>query len=419
MRKSVALLMMLILVCSLFSGCGQEDQGTSAVPDGTKPESTKEAQNPGGTESAAPETQPESVIEILDRDGKKLGAIDSRASATAADAGVFYSLWAPAESAWTGPAEYRFFRISDGKDIRLGTLEDQGYEAVYTRTELDGKVYTLALVGNPYDEKADTLCLLAADPAAETLTKTEISKDGFPYAAMAAVNGKLLIMNHEVNKKKSDKIYEYDPASGAVREVLSFPDDGKSSLRSVCAAEDGFYLLRLTLKNGAADALVLDRYDSAYNKVSEQPLQEIFTKAALSIRGLLSEGDVRNEAGMMVSAFAVEDGRYLFYENFGVTRLVLDLKTGEALFAQDDVYVHSLGGGKMLFYRMDFEQNEAGPEILELKDGSLQPLSFTPPTACTLLQSVSVSLSGTRLLHFSDSFPAQSGASVLILWTER
>ena len=299
MRKSIALLMILILVCTLFAGCGgQEDPGTSALPDGTKPESTKEAQNPGGTESAAP-AQPESVIEILDREGKKLGAIDSRASATAADKGVFYSIWAPAESAWTGPAEYRFFRASDGKDIRLGTLEDQGYEAVYTRTELDGKVYTLALVGNPHDDKTDTLCLLAADPIAETLTKTEISKDGFPYAAMAAVNGKLLIMNHEVNKKKSDKIYEYDPASGTVREILSFPDDGKSSLRSVCAAEDGFYLLRLTLKNGAADALVLDRYDGAYNKASEQPLQEIFTKAALTIRGLLSEGDVKNEAGMM------------------------------------------------------------------------------------------------------------------------
>ena len=419
MRKSIALLMILILVCTLFAGCGgQEDPGTSALPDGTKPESTKEAQNPGGTESAAP-AQPESVIEILDREGKKLGAIDSRASATAADKGVFYSIWAPAESAWTGPAEYRFFRASDGKDIRLGTLEDQGYEAVYTRTELDGKVYTLALVGNPHDDKTDTLCLLAADPIAETLTKTEISKDGFPYAAMAAVNGKLLIMNHEVNKKKSDKIYEYDPASGTVREILSFPDDGKSSLRSVCAAEDGFYLLRLTLKNGAADALVLDRYDGAYNKASEQPLQEIFTKAALTIRGLLSEGDVKNEAGMMVSGFAVEDGRYLFYENFGITRLVLDLKTGEALFAQDDVYVHSLGSGKMLFYRMDFEKNEAGPEILELKDGSLQPLSFTPPTACTLLQSVSVSLSGTRLLHLLDSFPVRSGESILILWTER
>ncbi|MBR6703791.1 MAG: hypothetical protein IKI82_00005, partial [Lachnospiraceae bacterium] len=75
--------------------------------------------------------------------------------------------------------------------------------------------------------------------------------------------------------------------------------------------------------------------------------------------------------------------------------------------------------GKMLFYRMDFEKNEAGPEILELKDGSLQPLSFTPPTACTLLQSVSVSLSGTRLLHLLDSFPVRSGESILILWTER
>ena len=197
--------MILILVCSLFAGCGQEDPGTSAVPDGTKPESTKEAQNPGGTESATP-AQPESVTEILDREGKKLGAIDSRASATAADKGVFYSIWAPAENAWTGPAEYRFFRASDGKDIRLGTLEDQGYEAVYTRTELGGKIYTLALVGNPYDDKTDTLCLLAADPIAETLTKTEISKDGFPYAAMAAASGKLLIMNHETGKAKSDKV---------------------------------------------------------------------------------------------------------------------------------------------------------------------------------------------------------------------
>lgn len=410
MRKLIACICTLILLAGLPAGCSRKEE-----PGRTSPE---EAVDPDRTESAVPETPPESVIEILDRDGKKLGAIDSRASATAADAGVFYSLWQPAENVWTGTAEYRFFRVSDGKDIRLGTLGDQGYEAVYTRTELNGKVYTLALAGNPFDDKADTLCLLAADPAAETLTKTEISKNGFPYAAMAAADGKLLILNHETGKEKCDKIYAFDPASGGVREVLSFPDDGSSSLRSVAAAEYGFYLLRLTLKNGAANALVLDRYDSAYRKVSEQPLQESFTKAALSIRGLLSEGDVRNEAGMMVSGFAVEDGRYLFYENFGIARLVLDLKTGEALLAQDDMYVHSLGGGKMLFFRMDFEKNGEGPEILELKDGSLQKAPLVPPTVCTLLQNVSVSRNGTRLLHLSESFPPREGENALLLWTE-
>ena len=410
MRKLIACICALILLAGLPAGCGRKEE-----PGRTSPE---EAADPDRTESAVPETPPESVTEILDRDGKKLGAIDSRASATAADAGVFYSLWQPVENVWTGPAEYRFFRVSDGKDIRLGTLEDQGYEAVYTRTELDGKVYTLALAGNPFDDKADTLCLLAADPAAETLTKTEISKKGFPYAAMAAADGKLLILNHETGKEKCDKIYAFDPASGGAREVLSFPDDGSSSLRSVAAAEDGFYLLRLTLKNGAVDALVLDRYDSAYRKVSEQPLQESFTKAALSIRGLLSEGDVRNEAGMMVSGFAVEDGRYLFYENFGIARLVLDLQTGDALLAQDDQYSMAPGGGRPLLYRLDFEKSEAGPEILEVKDGALQAIAFTPSGSRTLLQRVSVSPNGSLLFQLSEHFPAQEKETVFVWRTE-
>jgi hypothetical protein len=77
-----------------------------------------------------------------------------------------YSVFAPSEYQPTATAEYRFFRTADRKDLLLGRLEDQGYEAVYARTELDGVVYTLAVTGNPMDKTPDPLWLLALDPAA-------------------------------------------------------------------------------------------------------------------------------------------------------------------------------------------------------------------------------------------------------------
>lgn len=411
MREKILCLLM-ILVLAAAAGCGR----VTPEKDGSSMAGTKAA--PTGTDQSHPEeTQPlpEKLAEIRDGEGKRLGEIDAVSACSAACGGIFYSVIWQKEYASAGTAYYRFFRAETGEDILLGMLEDQSYETAYARCELDGTVYTLAVCGNVLDEEPDVLWLLAFDPAAGTMTKYEVTKYGFPYAAMAAADGRLLIMNHEMSSPKCDKVYEFDPASGTVRELLSFPDDGKASLRSIAAAEDGFYLLRLGLAGQLPEKLYLDRYDGGGKLKASQSLDELIVPVAKDLPGFEGEDDVMIEFGMPVSGFAVQEGRCLFYENFGRVRVTADLEKNEVLFAGDDLWSMAHGGAPA-FYELAFEPYEAGkgPEIVCVREGTLQPLPLGPADDRFFLQAASCAADGTWLLRMADS----AGEEIIYLQKE-
>ena len=368
----------------------------------TQPASAAQPTEPGQPAVPDQPAVPEQYSDVKTPDGELLGRIDARAVCTAADDGFFYSVITEWNGS-TGTAEYHFFRTADRKDIFLGRLEELGYEAVYTRTELNGIVYTLVLTGNPSpsDPTPDTLWLLAADGRGGTMERCKITERGYAYAAMAAVNGKLLILNHEMDDARTEAVYEFDPASGTVRQLLALSEES-GSLRSLAADGDGFCLLRVRTENGTA-GLFLDRYDGGGNRLSETDITDIFLGAAQQVSGILTPEDARNELGMLVSGFSLADGRYLFYENFSVTHLILDLQTGEALFAGSDLYPLSLGGGEKVFYRMFFP-GDAGqkPELYVLRDGRIMQPELTFPDDF-LPQTLSQSPAGTRLVRLIDS----------------
>ena len=415
MKKQLLICLLAIWIIAALTACGGGSEAGTKAPDALQTESQTEVKPEAQTE---PRTEPEKLTAILDRNGERLGGIDGRATATAADAGILYSVFQPAEYQLTATAEYRFFRAADRQDLLLGSLEDQGYEAVYARTELDGILYTLAVTGSPMDDTPDPLWLLAMDPGAGTLQKYAVSEDGFPYAALAAVDGKLLILNHETLSARCDKLYVFDPGDGAIRELLSFPDDGTASLRSVCAAEDGFCLLRLRLENGSPAELLLDRYELSGEKRSERSLNELLIPAALELPGFTGEAEVLPEFGMMVSGFSLWEGRYLYYENFGMLRAVLDLEAGNALLAKDDLWALSRGGGSPAVFRLDFDEDTAGPEILLLRNGKPEPLPLEAKDAHRLLQSLSHSPGGTWLAELTDSPKRYEADAVLYLWRD-
>lgn len=366
----------------------------------------------------APQAVSENQMTIRGKDGALLGAIDRRANCTAVDSGIFYSVFAPEEDRNTANAEYRFFNMKSKEDVYLGTLENQGYEAFYTRTEYDGKIYTLAVVGNPMGDSDVPLVLLAFDPIAGTMETYTVSETGFPYASMAVSNGKLLIINHEMTEPKRDKIYAFDPAAKTVTEVLTFSSD-KDSLRGVCSAKDGFFLLRLKLNKGGENELFLDLYDNDYNKVSEKSVNETLIGAAMGIPGIMNRQDALNELGMIVAGFTVEDDRYLIYENFGMTRLIVDLDTDETVFAKNDIYSLSVGSGAPFFYRIDFDpENVEEPDITGIVSGKSVKLDFQPTDSHKLIIEVSHSAGGTWLIKTADVYSAQAGTFVLHLWTD-
>ena len=359
---------------------------------------------------------PDNYIPVVGRDGALLGAIDSRASCSAADAGIFYSVFELENYNTTANAEYRFFRAETCEDILLGTLDGQGYEAVYSRTELNGRIYTLAVKGTPGGDSVPLL-LLAFDPALKTMKTFTVSENGFPYADMAAVNGKLLIMNHETNGMKYDKLYEFDPASETVREVLSFTA-ATDSLRGVCSAENGFYLLRLKVGAGGNEMFV-DLYDNAFNKTAERSVNETLVNAIMTIPGMLGRQDALNEIGMNISHFSVTCGRYMFYENFGLSRVIVDLETGETLLAKEDLYSVSTGSGSPIVYRMDFDSEGVNAsEITGLENGRLVNFEFKPVDSHKLVRNVSRSNGGTWVVVTSDDPRSFAWTLVVHLWVE-
>ena len=401
MKRTLSILLLAALLLAA-AGCG----GGGNVPENTVPES--DPVKPGGD-------APQAVMSVVDRNGKLLGAIDARAGCTAVDGGVFYSIFELAENQFTADAEYRFFRMEDGKDILLGTLADQGYEAIYTRTELGGNVYTLALQGYPFDDKPDKLLLLEFDLSAGTMRQHTVSETGFPYAAMAVCRDKLLIMNHETDDQKTDAVYEFDPAAGTVNKVLALPGT-EDSMRGICGVENGVCILRVTL--GSSDTrLFIDYYDTRYSKVSERSISELFLKAYSEMPGFEDRQDTLNEFIMNVSCFRILDGRYLFYENFGRMRTAADLKTDEVLFADMDLYAMSVGSGTPVIYHLDYEpDNVPDPEIDVFGGGSLKRYDFKPSGKEKMIRNLSRSASGTWMVLTTDSFRISEGSAALYLW---
>lgn len=353
---------------------------------------------------------------VFDKNGAMLGEIDSRAICSAAGNGIFYSIFELGEYEFTATAEYRFFNQEDNTDALLGLFEGQGYEAYYTRTELDGRIYTLAVKGKAGGDSVP-LVLLSFDPAQKSMKSFNVSDNGFPYADMAAVNGKILIMNHEMAGQKADKIYEFDPVNETMKEVLSF-SAATDSLRGISACGNGFYLLRLKI-NGGENELFVDQYDGNYAKKSEQSVNDIMVKAILTIPGIIDRQDALNELGMNVAHFSISNGRYMFYENFGMARVVVDLQTGETLLAKEDLHAISPGDSRPVVYRMDFDNdNIKAAEITGFDNGKPVNYDFRPTDSHKMVRTVSISDAGTWVITTSDDSRAFFWTLAVYVWNE-
>ncbi len=298
----------------------------------------------------------------------------------------------------------------------LGTFEDQSYEAFYTRTEWKGIIYTLAIKGKADRDDAE-LVLLAFDPEEKWMKTFTVSSSGFPFTDMAVVKGKLYIMNHEMAGRKKDKIYEFDPVKEEVKEILSF-DSESDSLRAICAADEGFYLLRLMIKDRENEMFV-DLYDGKGVKKAEQSVNEAMVNAIMTIPGMMNRQDALNEIGMHAVHFSVSEDRYMFYENASVARLILDLHTGKALFAKEDLYSISTGNGDPVIYYMDYDSETIkDPEILGLEKGRMVSYAFQPTESHGMLRNVSRSEGGTWLVTMSDNPRSINWTLVVHLWTD-
>ena len=395
-RKTINVFMIILMVFSL-AGCTKPRQ-----PDPVDP-------TPADTAAA---------MDIVDRDGNLLGQIPADATCTAIDGGIFYSL-SHRESNYstTSKTDYYCF-LQETKQIHhVATIANQSYENTFCRSELDGKIYTLVLEGNPSDNEPDVLELLVIDKSSMQSATYTVSEHGFPYAYLTVADGKILIMNHEMTEPKHDVIYEFVPEQAKAIARKTFDAD-TDSLRAVCGYQDGLCLFNFHPDGSSDQKISLDFYDTDYSLIKSQPFSRAAIDSIVENIVFTDRQDAVNELSMYVSHFSISDEGYLLYENFGMVRLAYNIQTDEVILIKNDTYSVSFGSGKPVLYRVIYE-DDFRPEIIEITNGDPVLHTFSPADSIhRMLWSLSHSPSGTWLATMYDSFPLSTASVQLLLWSD-
>ena len=387
--KRIALWILCALMLLSLCACGETDQ----------PEQSHLPQE--GTVADEPLN---TTVELFDEAGKKLGEIAQNGAATLFEAGILYT-----SAAENNGTQYRLYAPERGEDLLLGTLADQSYEASYTRLSIGGKIYTLAVTGNLYDSEPDPLWLLELDPQSG-LTQYKLSDNGFPYAGMTAVGGRILVWFHDQGETElTDRVLEFDPKSGELREVMTYTLQNELSgdtLRGACEMNGRLCLLRVHFESADAVTAWLDLFDVTEFTDDDAAKAEYKAAETVEITDLLraaaeraaAADDLTNELMQSVAHFRVIDGRYLWYENFSITRCLADLETA-AVFGETDAYLSLAPGGEIpVFWYLLGGADGTDRNLYTLRGGALEKTELSFIGADEGLLSASCAPGGEMLL---------------------
>ncbi|MBR1533628.1 MAG: hypothetical protein IJ639_04645 [Ruminococcus sp.] len=422
-------LLLCAMLCIGITGCSKESNSieTQFSDKNSITKSTVETSENSKTASDEQSDTKETVknmIEVNDKDGKHIGQIPFNSGMTLTNNGIFYTTSIPSSASSDtiavgineGEKErivYHLYDIKTDESFTFGSIPDQDYEAGYCRTELDGKLYILVTVGNAMDKEPDALLLAEFDLIEHTINQYKISDNGFPYTAMAEVNGKLLILNHDQTDVLNDKLYLFDPESKQTKQVMQFELNGNfgDTIRSMNSDGKNIYILRLHFEGNNNVAMFLDKFDLDFKKLSEKDISAMLKESAGE--NLVPE-DVANEMKQMVSRFMVLDGKYVYYENFSTTRFLGNIEDGKLFNETEgvgDMFLASSGSGKPFFYCIfGGEKNENS--IFEWKNGTLEKTIFKADDDQYYITAASRSPDGKTLIEVAYTNPEDRNDSL-------
>ncbi len=416
-------LLLCAMLCIGITGCSKESGSieTQVSNKSSVTESTYEASENSKNESDEPSDTKEKVenmMEIVDKDGRYIGHIPFNSGMTLTNSGIFYTTTillndSSPDTIAVGLNEgeknvivYHLYDIKTDESYDFGSIPDQDYEAGYCRTELNGKLYNLITTGNVMDKEPDPLLLAEFDLAEHTINQYSISDNGFPYTAMAEVNGKLLILNHDQTDVLHDKLYLFTPENKQTEQVMQFELNGNTgdTIRSMYSDGKNIYILRLHFEGENNVTMYIDTYDLDFKKQSERDISAMLKDSA----GInLVPEDVANEIKQMVSRFMVMDEKYVYYENFSATRFLGNIEDGK-LFSETegagDTFLASTGSGDPFFYCIfGGEKNENS--IFEWKNGTLEKTVFKADDDRYYMTAASRSPDGKTLIQVAYANP--------------
>ena len=415
-------LLICALLCIGITGCSKESGSieTQVSNKNSVTESTNEASENSKNESNEQSDTKEkfgNMMEIVDKDGRHIGQIPFNSGMTLTNSGIFYTTFisgaASSDAIAVGSNEgekdvvvYHLYDTKTDKSYSFGSIPDQDYEAGYCRTELNGKLYTLITTVNVMDKEPDPLLLAEFDLSEHTINQYKISDNGFPYTAMAEVNGKLLILNHDQTDVLNDKLYLFDTESKQTEQVMQFELNGNTfdTIRSMYSDGKNIYILRLHFEGENNVTMFLDTYDLDLKKLSERDISSMLKESA----GInLVPEDLANEMKQMVSNFMVLDEKYVYYENFSTTRFLGNAEDGK-LFSETegkgDMFLASSGSGAPFFYCI-FGGGENENIIYEWKSGTLEKTVFKADDDRYYITAASRSPDGKTLIQVAYTNP--------------
>lgn len=407
MKRVFVLVLAVLLSVGMLSACSNQ-QTDSAKETVAESEASDQQKEPD--ESEVPLDSPATIdeflsnetVSVMDRNSQKLGEVKRYGTVTITDSGIFYTAL-PEDAQDDTTRDFYLYQPLENRTLKLGTITDMSYEAVYARTEVNQKLYTLVIRGNMFDDKKDPLWLLEFDLANGRMEQYKISENGFAYTAMTAVNDKLLIINHDQQDVLYDRLYEFDTKHHGSRQVLQvkLENGGGETLRQVAFDGEKIYLLRLYLDEQENVKAFVDTFTTDYEEQGQQEITGMMVEASSE---LLLPDEIFQEMRQMVSRFVVYDGRYMYYENFSITHFFGDLTTGKLSEESSDALTASFGSGKPFYFlhRLLLTEKEAPKdqpvEWMEWKDEGFSVTAFSPADSRYYLDTASCSPNGSTLL---------------------
>lgn len=331
-------LCLLLLAPFAFTGCASRiyaDQGKSDIDAKTQ------------DSVIDPDDLPEPLLDlsVVDQYGKSIAKVRASDIGMITPYGMFYKV----------NNEYHLLRTenNNNEDVTLAAFDDISYETEYARTILGGKLYTLAVSGDLMGSDPFTQWLLEFDLKNGTAERYKISENGFPYSSLTSIGDKIILFFHDQKDVLNDRIIEFDPATGKTSDIMTYYLDNNlkgDSVRSLCSDKDNLYILRIKFNGNTDISMYIDVFDKEYKKVRELDITDIAKEGAAQCISTEDPGELANEFSQHISGFRIIDGKYLYYQNFSVSRFILDLEKGSVLYSIPEPFMCAPGDGELMFY---------------------------------------------------------------------
>ncbi|MBR6045575.1 MAG: hypothetical protein IKP47_08080 [Ruminococcus sp.] len=408
------IIVIILAAAMILAGCADQSSSTENKDNGSKADITDDNSSNAQQDVSDPlNSKFYNVSEdIVDKDSKVIATIQRYGAAILTDHGLFYTALPEGVDDSQKLYEYHLFDTESKTDKVLATVENRTYEPGYVRTELGDCVYTLVLCGELLDDEPDKQVLYKFDLVKGTAEAVH-SVEGriMPYTALTSFGDKIvfcdIVMENEIWEYR---VMEYDPATGNCTQKIVHTlgsDLHGAAIRQLCSEGDKLYALRLQYDGETVVNMFLDCYDKSYNKLSEKDLTTTVAAAALLE---VPQEDVYNETCQPVNRLYVKDGKYVYYENFSITRFLADLETGELIFETNGMFAASNGSGEPFFFWQlggdGTGETQGLNGIFTLKDGKVEKSLFEADDPKYQIMSASVSRNGSRTIEVTYTSPS-------------